>query len=138
MLQLFNRLPLASAVRSSWANDLFRELDRFMVPGADAPFEQSTRINVHVNEDTAKVIVSVPGWKPEWFDLSHEGNQLRIKGASQFEADSRSNMTLDRVVNLPFHLDNASVEAMYKDGLLVVTLHRSEEDKPRKINVNVA
>jgi len=42
------------------------------------------------------------------------------------------------VVNLPFRLDNATVEAVYKDGLLAVTLHRSEEDKPRKINVNVA
>lgn len=133
MLQLLNDFPFA---RTNWANDLARELDRFFTPVRDSR-KLSARVNVLANEDAAKVMVSLPGWKPEWFDLSTEGNRLFIKGASQFEDEAR-NFSVDRTVNLPFRVEEGSVEATYEQGVLLLTLHRSEKDKPRKITVNAA
>jgi HSP20 family protein len=138
MLQLLSDLPLGNTL---WSNDWFgREMDRFL-----APLRQELRtadfrtlVNVYANENAARVLVSVPGWNAEWFDLSAEGNRLTIKGESHFEGKNQPKVTIDRVVNLPFRVDEAAVSASYKNGLLQIDLKRAESDKPRKITVTAA
>jgi len=135
MLQLLNDFPFA---RNAWANDFFRELDRMMSPAKSAVGDTRALINVYADNDRAKVMVALPGWKAEWFDLSTEGDKLHVKGTSKFEGDNRTNLTVERTVNLPFRVDDARVTAAYSHGVLTVDLHRSEQDKPRKIAVNAA
>lgn len=138
MLQLLSDFPFGNTL---WSNDwLGREVDRFLAPlrqeMRNADFR--TLVNVYANEDAARVMVSVPGWNAEWFDLSTEGNRLVIKGESQFEGKNQPKITIDRVVNLPFRVDDASVSASYKNGMLQIDLKRAESDKPRKIAVTAA
>ncbi len=138
MLQLLSDFPFGNTL---WNNDWFgREMDRFLAPlrqeMRNADFR--TLVNVYANDDAARVLVSVPGWSAEWFDLSTEGNRLTIKGESAFEGKNQPKVTIDRVVNLPFRVDDASVSASYKNGLLMIELKRAESDKPRKIAVTAA
>ena len=43
-----------------------------------------------------------------------------------------------RTLQLPFRADAGGVKASYKNGLLRLTVPRSEEEKPRKIAVQAA
>lgn len=112
-----------------------REFNRFIEPLQSA---HGARINVYNKDGEAKVLVSLPGWKPEWFDISIENNKLHIKGQSQFEGPEERNLRLERTVNLPFRIDRDQVEAAYTNGLLNIDIKRAAEDAPRKITVNVA
>jgi HSP20 family protein len=93
-------------------------------------------INVYTNDDTVKVVAQMPGWQAEWFDISVEGNQLHLKGESRVnEGSAKKVRTLSRMVRLPFRAQADRVDASYKNGLLVLDLHKSEEDRPKKIAI---
>ena len=88
-----------------------------MAPGLD---EQS--INVTVHDDTlvieGELKFSVPeGAKPIWQEY----------GPSKFR----------RSLRLGSAVDPARVEAMYRNGLLLVTMPKAEHAKPRQIRVQV-
>ncbi len=88
-----------------------------LAPGLD---EQS--INVTVHEDTlaieGELTFSVPeNAKPIWQEF----------GPSKFR----------RSLRLGTAVDPARVEAMYKNGLLLVTMPKAEHAKPRQIQVQV-
>jgi HSP20 family protein len=136
MLKLFKDFGLAP-YNDSWFN---REVDRFF-----SPLQLDSRsvdcralVNVYANNDKARVIVSLPGWKAEWFDLSVEGDHLEVSGKSKYENEQKSELNFKRKINLPFRVEDGKVEANYKNGLLTIDLERSEQDKPRKIVVNAA
>jgi HSP20 family protein len=42
-----------------------------------------------------------------------------------------------RSVSLPTRVDASKVSASYKDGILTVTLPKSEEAKPKKVEVSI-
>ena len=42
-----------------------------------------------------------------------------------------------RSVTLPTRVDASKVSASYKDGILTVTLPKSEEAKPKKVEVSI-
>ncbi len=141
MLQFLNE------VTGSW--NPWKELDRIhweldrLVPEAFSIFNGSNRapVAIYANDEAAKVLVRIPGWKPEWFDLSVEGNKLLLKGQSvSGNADSGDDMqlSLSRTINLPFHVEADKVQANYAKGILVIDLARSEKDKPQKIKIQAA
>jgi len=43
-----------------------------------------------------------------------------------------------RTIGLPVEVDDASVKAEYKNGLLVVSLPKAEKAKPKQISVKVS
>jgi len=42
------------------------------------------------------------------------------------------------MIDLPVEVNDAAIQAEYKNGLLVVTLPKAEKAKPKQINVKVA
>jgi len=42
-----------------------------------------------------------------------------------------------RSFNVPLYVDAAKINAEFKDGVLIVTLPKSEEARPKQINVKV-
>jgi HSP20 family protein len=136
MLQLLDELTFGSPWRNF--DRLHRELEGFCSP----VFKRNLApVNVYTRDDAAKVVVTLPGWKAEWFDLSVQGDKLTLSGETRFEDEkneNRSTVRLNRVVNLPFRVKEDGITATYKDGLLTVDLQRHEADKPRKIAINAA
>ena len=97
-------------------------------------------------EDNNNLVVKaeVPGLKKEEIDITlHEGS-LVISGERKTESQegdgdaSRSERyfgRFQRALELPKPVDPNKVTATYKDGILTVTLPKTEESKPKQITV---
>ncbi|MBN1547246.1 MAG: Hsp20/alpha crystallin family protein [Syntrophaceae bacterium] len=101
-------------------------------------------INVWSGEDNAIVTAEVPGIDPATFDISVIGDTLTISGkvdpemlkeGESYHRQERSYGRFNRILQLPFHVDAAKVEAKYEKGILRITLPRAEEDKPKKVTI---
>ena len=96
-------------------------------------------VNLYENEEGLKVVLRVPGWQADWFDVSVEGEQLKISGkVEQSEDQAVMTSQFSRVVSLPYPVQADEVKATYKNGLLEIDLLKHEQAKPRKIQVQVA
>src|SRR5271169_824461 len=104
-------------------------------------------LDLYEDKDNLFVKMELPGMKREDIDVSlHEGS-LSISGERKSEqkhedADvyraERFFGRFQRTVALPTPVAAYKVKAEYKDGILTVTLPKTEEAKPKQINVNVS
>jgi HSP20 family protein len=94
----------------------------FMAPGLD-----DQRINVTVHEDTLTVEGTLAFQPPEGATFVWQ----------EFHADPGPS-GFRRSVRLPDALDPSRVDAVYRNGLLMVTLPKSEQTKPHQIQVQLA
>ena len=139
MLQLFE--PFAKHWASPFDFDfLDREFNRLF-----PAFQQTGRaaahpVNLFLAEDGAKAVLDAPGWQPEWLQLLVESNKLHIEGRIPDGTDLGNLQLGDfhRVINLPFRVQEDQVSAELRQGRLVISLVKREEDKPKRIQVNVA
>ena len=101
-------------------------------------------LDVADRENDVLVKMEVPGCKPEDIDISVKGNILSITGEKKEEKEDeqqgyyhaeRSYGTFRRDVTLPSNVDAGNVDAKYKDGILSVTLPKSEKAKAVKVKV---
>ena len=124
----------------------WRELDRWqnelngLFNSNFKPISRDRRpVNIYTSEDAVKVVAVVPGWQADWFSLTLEDRKLILKGETQFEANDQGlnppQEKLNRVVNLPFRAQEDQISAAYRDGILVIDLARSEQDRPKKIAI---
>jgi HSP20 family protein len=105
-------------------------------------------INLLEDKDHLYVEALTPGVDPQSFNISVTGNRLtmagektRIAGDVKPEAFHRSESAIGKFVrtfDLPVEVDDAGVQAEYKNGLLVVTIPKAEKAKPKQINVKIA
>lgn len=104
-------------------------------------------LDVFQDKDNVYVKAELPGMKKEEIEISlHEGT-LSIGGERKHEEEKKSGDTFrseryfgrfHRSVTLPTAVDTTKVKATYKDGILSVTLPKSEEAKPKQIQVGVS
>jgi HSP20 family protein len=105
-------------------------------------------INLHEDQDTVYVEALAPGVDPASLELSVVNHTLTISGEKQrhpeaikpeaFHRSEREAGRFMRSIELPREVDTASVKADYHNGLLLVTLPKSERAKPKQITVQVA
>lgn len=101
-------------------------------------------LDLHEDKDNFIVKIELPGMKKEDIDISlHEGS-LSISGERKNEQEfenaeicrsERFVGRFQRTVELPSAVAHDQVKAQYKDGVLTVTLPKTEEAKPKQINV---
>ncbi len=89
----------------------------------------------------------MPRLEPEAVDISIEGNKLRIAGKipsrakgenESYHRSERFTGKFQRELTLPFNVDTGNANASYANGILTLNLIRREEDKPKKIEINVS
>ena len=133
--------------------DLREEIDRLF----ESPLAELARtsrllsgwtpaLDIYEDKDSLFVKVELPGMKREDIDVSlHEGS-LSISGERKSEqkhedADvyraERFFGRFQRTVTLPTPVAAEKVKAQYKDGILTIALPKTEEAKPKHIDVNV-
>lgn len=104
-------------------------------------------INVVEDKDAIYVEALAPGLDPESLEISVHDGQLRIAGekpglkdieAQAFHRSERSAGRFVRTATLPTSVNADNVTAQYKNGLLLFTLPKAEEAKPKQITVDVA
>ncbi|VEP15410.1 Molecular chaperone (Small heat shock protein) [Hyella patelloides LEGE 07179] len=67
---------------------------------------------------------------------SEENGSTRLCGAVSFRTEFRYGK-FQRVIPLPARIQNTNVTAQYKDGILNLTLPKSEEEKNKVVKVNL-
>ena len=99
-------------------------------------------VNIFETEEGYVLQAEMPGVSKEGLDITVEGSEVTITGrrnpdAAVGETLFRERNTADyrRVFELDPAIDTARVSAKIAQGVLTVTLPKSERAKPRKITV---
>lgn len=135
--------PELSRIRSE-INRIFE--DPFSMSWPSTSLYEGWAPPVDIFEDNDKYIVKaeVPGMRKEDLNVSLDGNTLNISGERKAEEEKREGESyrseryfghFQRSVTLPMAVKAEKIEASYKDGVLSIQLPKSEEAKPKQIQV---
>ena len=102
------------------------------------------RTNLYDKGDLFKLIAEIPGLSKDQLNVKIQGNYLEISGNRQVNTpegyqvhrNERGSASFTRSLTLPAEVDAGKVSATLKDGILVLTLPKSEIAKPRQISIN--
>jgi HSP20 family protein len=106
-------------------------------PGTE-PFLSRVYPALNLTDDGNNFYVraELPGVNSESLDISVVAGQLLIRGERKIEPEEQKTAGFfRRTIALPAKVDPGKVAATIKNGVLTVTLPRSEQAKPRKITV---
>jgi len=90
------------------------------------------------------VRVEIPGMKKEDFDISVQGNTIRIRGEKRstgehqgrtYQLMERAYGYFERTISLPQGIDENSAEVSYQDGVITIILRKTEASPPRPLAV---
>jgi HSP20 family protein len=104
-------------------------------------------LNISEDRDHIYVRAELPGVKAEDLEITIQDNSLILRGERKIPAEEkqvnyhrreRESGFFRRVVPLPGQISPQKVEATCKDGILIITLAKPEEVKPRQIKVKIA
>jgi HSP20 family protein len=136
--------------RSLASSDPFTEMRRLQdeVNRLFSSFDLATSagfpaVNAFANEDGIALTARLPGVEQDDLEISVFRDTLTLRGRRQPEAPDRQAYhrrergtgEFVRNISLPFRVDPDRVDATIQDGLLRISLHRPEEDKPKRIKV---
>jgi HSP20 family protein len=103
-------------------------------------------LDMHGTAESVIVEASLPGVKPDDVDVSIEGDTLTIRG--EFKEETKRDEpgyllheirrgSFDRSVTLPADLKIDQAKAVFKDGLLTLTIPRTTPSPVKKVKVEV-
>jgi HSP20 family protein len=140
-----NGLDLYRPGASIWnmLADVDTLFDRYE-PATAATVEFSPRANIEETENAYLLSFDLPGVKKEDLKIDVHGRTFTLTGERKrtSETDQRGFKRYEcvagkftRSFSLPVGVDAAKVEAVLADGVLSVTVPKSEADKPRTITI---
>ena len=106
----------------------------------------SPAVDVSEDKDNIYVKAELPGLKQEEINVSLEDDVLTIQGErtsekeekdKQYHRIERSYGAFQRAIHLPTVINEESIKATYKNGVLDITLAKKEEAKRKQIKVDV-
>ena len=144
------RTPRNTAAHQ-WNDDFDNLFQGFFRPmqwaGEEARQGLAPRLDVVERENEFVVQAEMPGITRDDIEVTLENGILTISGECRNEKEESNGGRLIRQerqygkyvrsLRLGKDVDEKKVKANYKDGILELTLPKSEEVKPKKINVNV-
>lgn len=125
-------------------NKLYPEYGRtWTIPAWDAT-QSGTRTNLYDAGDHLEMKVEVPGIAKEELNIKVQGNYLEISGSRKSDTPEgysahrveRATTSFTRSFTLPSDVDTGKVEAKMTNGVLTLTLPKSEAAKPKQITIN--
>jgi HSP20 family protein len=106
----------------------------------------SPSVDVEEDKDSIVVKADLPGVKQADIDVSVNADILTIRGERKQEEESKEKKfhrierfygSFTRSLALPDYVDSSKISAQYKDGILQVTIPKTEKAKPKQIKVEV-
>jgi HSP20 family protein len=104
------------------------------------------RVNISETDDAYFIDVELPGVDKKDVKITFKDHILTIEGEKKLRKEIKEDQfikkeslygSFSRSFNLPDDVDGEKIEADYKDGILTVTLPKTEEKKPKEIEVKV-
>ena len=144
-LTRYNPWPEMSSLQRQ-LNHLFDEL---VTPAKWDDFPHLSKIpaaELTETEEALHLKLEVPGMEAKDLDIQVTADSVSISGERKEESKSeekgvtRSEFrygSFSRVIPLPVEIQNSNVTAEYKDGILNLTLPKSQEEKSQVVKVNV-
>ena len=128
---------------------LKREMDRVLdslagTRGTSSASGVFPAINVSEDEENLYIRAELPGVAPEDIEITTEENNLIIKGERRIPTEGervsyhrreREAGRFRRIISIPTRVATSKVTAVCRDGVLIVTLPKVAEAKPRQIEV---
>ncbi len=99
------------------------------------------RVNIIEHADTVTLEAELPGVPKDQVDVQLNKNELTITGhrvhneEGQLRASERPRADFRRVFTLSRAIDQEKVDAHMENGLLTVTLYKTDNMRPRKIDI---
>lgn len=106
----------------------------------------SPKVDIYETKESYVINAELPGLNKEDISIDLNDNTLTLKGERKFEEKvekdnyvrvERSYGSFARSFVLSDNVNPEGVTANYKDGVLVVTLPKKEEAKPKEIKVEI-
>ena len=132
-----------SRIRSE-INRLFEEPYGLMTPSTSFFEGWSPAVDIYEDKDKYLVKAELPGLKKEDIEVSLDGNTLILSGERKRDEEKKEGEVyrsecyfgrFQRNLTLAQPVQEDKIQAQYKDGVLTVTLPKSEEGKPKHIPV---
>ncbi len=130
-----------------------REMDRLFerffgeLPGLGLPgMVWAPRLDMSETKDSLVVKAELPGLEAKDLDISVSGDTLTIKGEKKQEKEEkdehrhlieRSHGAFSRMVELTAPVAADKIKATFKNGVLTITLPKTEEGKRKAIPIKV-
>lgn len=134
-------------------NSLRQQLDRLfddvLAPISVAQqdwFPAAPAAELSETEEALLLKLEVPGMDPKDLNVEVTEQAVSISGERKSEETHEENGTtrsefrygkFQRVIPLPTRVQNTKVEAQYKDGILTLTLPKTEESENKVVKVNL-
>ncbi|MCU0771445.1 MAG: Hsp20/alpha crystallin family protein [Verrucomicrobia bacterium] len=134
-------------------SDLRNEIDRlFDLPLAGwtetSPWMSgwTPALDVYEDKDQFVVKAELPGMKKDEIEVTFQNGSLTISGERRSEEERKEEGVyrseryfgrFQRTVDLPTAVAEDKVKAEYRDGILNITLPKTEQAKPKQISVSV-
>lgn len=125
-------------------NQVRRQMNRLFDNSSWRNQNEFPAVNLWTNADEAMVTAELPGYDQKDVDISLIGNILRLHGSRKapeckddeyFHRQERNYGVFNREVQLPFEVNANNIDAVFHNGILSIRLLRSEESKPKKIEI---
>ena len=138
---MFNQL-IRRELNQPWlSRDLFENFEPFLTKGNGYAFP---RIDLHQNENNIILTAELPGIKAEDLDISVQDKVITLRGKRE-QSDLKKGESwlhqeqsygeFSRSFRLPYRIDSEKVDAKLKDGVLTLTLPKSEESQTKQIQI---
>ncbi|WP_020403322.1 Hsp20/alpha crystallin family protein [Gracilimonas tropica] len=123
-----------SDILDEFFNDSIRYKKDSFVPSVD----------ISETENSFEISVALPGMKKEDISVDLDDGRLTISGERKFEKEDEGKNyhrlesgfgTFSRSFQLPDNIDESSIEAKYENGVLDITINKSEEKVKKQIKI---
>ena len=135
-----------------WGYDIFNEMDRMRramdgllstyVPAiGSATFPL---VNVYDDKDNVVVTAELPGLTRERVNITFSDNTFTIAGKLEPLAQvknmtpvrkERSEGSFEKTIRIPTKVDQNALSATFSNGILTITMPKTEEAKPKTISI---
>lgn len=102
-------------------------------------------IDVSETDDQFLISAELPGMSKEDIDISLENSRLTISGERSFEKEDKGKKyhrvessygSFERSFQLPDNIDAESISASYENGVLNISIDKSEEEVKKQIEIS--
>ena len=145
MTPLIHRRPfgIAPLARSPFGTFF----DWASVPAYGASHGATIGVDAYYEDDNLVVKASVPGFDPEEIEVSTDDGVLKIEATRESESSDegkgylireRARGVLHRSIRLPKGVDFNKAAAAVRNGVLTVTVPRSDESRAKRLEVKTS
>jgi HSP20 family protein len=101
--------------------------------------------DIYELQDRLVVCMDLPGLRREDVSVTLQGGILTVKGERKLHAPKDATWyahecvsgSFTRAIELPVDVDAGKIDAHFRDGVLEILLPKTEEAKPRQIDIKV-